>query len=93
MNDVKKNTVQNRVEMRKKMDGQSQPSNVTLHKIVQNSSFFWAEKNHRCFGTVLSLEVFFTTKGMSRPLSHVLQFCNMGKEQNLEVELLDATQD
>jgi len=58
MNDVKKNTVQNRVEMRKKMDGQSQPSNVTLHKIVQNSSFFGQKRITDVLGLFSALKCF-----------------------------------
>jgi hypothetical protein len=71
------------------MDGQSWPSNVTLHKIMWNSSIF-GQKNSPVFGTVLTLAVFCTPCMIS--LSHVHPFCNMGKEKNLEVELLDAAQ-
>jgi len=51
------------------MDGQSWPSNVTLHKIMCNSSIF-GQKNSPVFGTVLTLAVF-CTPCMSWPLSHM----------------------
>jgi hypothetical protein len=64
MNDVKKTTVQNGVEMRR--NGWSK-SAIQCTSTQNHTKFiyFWAEKNHQSFGTVLSLAVFCTPKGMS----------------------------
>jgi hypothetical protein len=61
------------------MDGQSWPSNVSLHKAIQNSSIFGQKK-------ITSLW------NCSQPclLCFVPQFCKMGTESSSEVELLDA---
>jgi hypothetical protein len=93
MKDVKKKILC-KTELRWGRNGWSK-SGIQCNSTQKHTKFiyFWAEKNHQSFGTVLSLAVFCTPKGMSWPLSHVPQFCNMAKEQNLEVELLDATQD
>ncbi len=57
MNYVEKNIVQMNW-VKEEMDGQSWPSNVTLHKIIQNSvSFFFlflGKKNCQCLGLFLA---------------------------------------
>jgi hypothetical protein len=70
------------------MDGQSWLSNVTVHKIIKISSIFEQKKIITVWDR--SQPAVFCIPSMSWPLSHVSEFCNAGKEKNLEVEFLDA---
>jgi hypothetical protein len=71
------------------MDGWNWSSSVTLHKIIQNSSIFGQKKITSVLDCSQPSDVLCTYYELT-PLTCVLQFCNMGKEQNLEVEMLDA---
>ncbi len=80
--------MQNQVEMRKKwmieIDHQ-------VHKFIQNSSIFGQKKITSVLDCSQPFDVLCTYYELT-PLTCVLQFCNMGKEQNLEAEMLDAAQ-
>jgi hypothetical protein len=87
---MEKNIVQNRVEMRR--NGWSKLAiqcNSTQNHV--KFIYFWTEKLTSVWDCSHPCCVLHTLYELTS-LSHVPPFCNMGKEENLEVELLDAAQ-
>jgi hypothetical protein len=87
MNDMEKILCKIKLRWGKK-NGQSWLSNVTLHKTKQISSIFGQKKMTIIWDYFQPCCVCVCC--MNWPLSHVLEVCSMGKEQNLGVESLHA---